>query len=376
VRRGSPLIGPATLRIEPVGNSFTANLIAIERKRMFHRSLITDVESAAIGKGDVLLVDIVAGAESLTGSLTRLGLEEQPLGEGFFTANSRQLGLAEVMIPPDSSSIGRRLSELRLRARHGVEAIGLRRAGRQAREPAHERVRLGDTLLIAGDWGAVRGMQSHPRDYVFLDLPPEIEEIAPAANRAPFAVISLLIMVVLMATGIVPNVIAALIACLLMWITGCLDLTSAYRAIQWPPLILIVGMLPFAAALEKTGGVELAANGLLQVLDGAGPYLLLGGLFLITAVIGMFVSNTATAVLMTPVALAMASSLHASPYPFAMIVALASSAAFMTPVSSPVNTLVVEPGRYRLSDFIKIGAPFTVIVMVISVLLVPLLLPL
>ena len=376
VRRDSPLVGSRSFRIASREPGFEANLIAIERKRLFHRSLITDVESTSVERGDVLLVDIVTGVDDLRRQLKGLGLDVQPLGEGFFAENSRQLGLAEVMVPPNSPAIGRPVHELRLHARHGVEAIGLRRTGTPSAAPSRERVRAGDTLLIAGGWGAVRSLQSHPRDYVFLDLPPEIDEIAPAANRAPFALLSLVIMVVLMATGIVPNVIAALLACLLMWATGCLDLGSAYRAIQWPPLILIVGMLPFATALEKTGGVELAANGLLHVLQGAGPYILLGGLFVITAVIGMFVSNTATAVLMTPVALAMASSLHASPYPFAMIVALASSAAFMTPMSSPVNTLVIEPGRYRLGDFIRVGAPFTVIVLVISVLLVPLILPL
>jgi len=135
-------------------------------------------------------------------------------------------------------------------------------------------------------------------------------------------------------------------------------------------------MLPFSTALQRTGGVEMAAHGLMSVIGGAGPHAVLACLFAATAVLGMFISNTATAVLMAPVALAIAKDLHNSPYPFAMIVALAASTAFMTPVSSPVNTLVVGPGNYTFGDFVRIGVPFSVVVLVVCVILVPLLLPL
>jgi di/tricarboxylate transporter len=183
-------------------------------------------------------------------------------------------------------------------------------------------------------------------------------------------------MVLLMVSGLVPNVQAALIACLLMGAFRCIDLDSAYRAIHWPTLILIVGMLPFAQALQQTGGVELAVQGLVGGLGDAGPHLILASLFALTAVIGLFISNTATAVLMAPVAIATAQALDVSPLPFAMTVALAASAAFMTPISSPVNTLVLGPGQYRFGDFVRIGVPFTLLVMMVSVLLVPLIFPL
>jgi di/tricarboxylate transporter len=135
-------------------------------------------------------------------------------------------------------------------------------------------------------------------------------------------------------------------------------------------------MLPFSIALDRTGGVDMAADALMTLFGDAGSYAVLGTLFAITALLGMFISNTATAVLMAPVALAIADDLSASPYPFAMIVALAASTAFMTPVSSPVNTLVVGPGNYTFGDFVKIGVPFSLIVLVVSLILVPWLLPL
>jgi di/tricarboxylate transporter len=147
-----------------------------------------------------------------------------------------------------------------------------------------------------------------------------------------------------MISGVVPNVHAALIGCLLMGLLGCVDMNGAYRSISWKSLVLIVGMLPFSIALRRTGGIDLAADALLGLVGEASPRLVLATLFVITAGLGLFISNTATAVLMAPVALALATDLGASPYPFAMIVALAASTAFMTPVSSPVNTLVVVPG--------------------------------
>src|SRR5262249_49836339 len=166
------------------------------------------------------------------------------------------------------------------------------------------------------------------------------------------------------------------IACLLMGALGCMALETAYRPIHWKALVLIVGMLPFSIALEKTGGVDLAADALMAIIGGAGTYGVLASLFAVTAVLGLFISNTATAVLMAPVALAVAEELGASPYPFAMIVALAASTALMTPISSPVNTLVAGPGKYAFGHFVRIGVPLSVVVMVVSIILVSWLLPL
>jgi di/tricarboxylate transporter len=189
-------------------------------------------------------------------------------------------------------------------------------------------------------------------------------------------VLILALTVGLMITGVVPNVQAALIGCLLMGLFRCVDMTSAYRAISWKTLVLIVGMLPFSIALQRTGGVQIAADALVALAGQYSSYVVLALLFMTTAMLGLFISNTATAVLMAPVAIAVAIELGLSPYPFAMIVALAASAAYMTPVSSPTNTLVVSPGNYSFSDFVKVGVPFALVVMVVSVVMVPWLLPL
>ena len=280
-------------------------------------------------------------------------------------------------LPPDSQLPGKSIQELGLRSRYKLNVVGLRRHGHALEGLlVDEKLTHADTLLVAGSWKQIHHLQSLNRDFLVLSLPAEVDEVAPAARKAPYALLSLAVMVGLMISGLVPNVMAALIGCLLMGAFRCIDMPSAYRCIHWPSLILIVGMLPFALALQKTGGIDLAVNGLVGALGNAGPRVILASLFAVTALIGLFISNTATAVLMAPVAIATAQALGVSPLPFAMIVALAASAAFMTPISSPVNTLVLGPGQYRFGDFVRIGVPFTVLVMIVSVVMVPWIFPL
>jgi di/tricarboxylate transporter len=228
---------------------------------------------------------------------------------------------------------------------------------------------------VVGPWKDVDKLRHGSRDLVLMRLPAERDDVLPVPGRAPRALFCLGLTVALMVTGVVPNVQAGLIGCLLLGALRCIDLDSAYRAIHWKSLVLIVGMLPFSLALERTGGTELAAEALLHLTTNLGIRGVLACLFVITAVLGMFVSNTATAVLMAPVALSVADEIHASPYPFAMIVALAASTAFMTPISSPVNALVAGPGDYTFFDFVKLGVPFALLVLLVGVLLVPILLP-
>lgn len=285
--------------------------------------------------------------------------------------------MAELIVPATSELIGKTVVESRVHDTLGVRLIGIRRGSAAVEGPlAAETLKVGDTLLVAGPWKRIRRLQGDGRNLVVFNLPAEIDEVLPVPGRWVQAVGILVLVVGLMISGWVPNVQAALIGCLLMGAFGCVNLTSAYRSIDWKTIVLIVGMLPFATALERTGGVQLAAEGMMSVVGGAGPRVVLAALFAITALLGMFISNTATAVLMAPVAIRIAADTQSSPYPFAMIVALAASTAFMTPVSSPVNTLVVTPGNYTFGDFVKVGVPFSLVVLVVCVVMVPWLLPL
>jgi di/tricarboxylate transporter len=372
VTNGSPLVGKALEEVR-LRDTSGASLVAIERDRM----LIQPTAKTKIMAGDILLVDLFAPGTDVEAILRQYALELMPLSGVYFTDLSQEIGMAEVILPATSELVGKTVAGARFRDRYGLTVIGLRRgAAAHERGLQNEELKVGDTLLLIGPWKAIENLQSDGKDLVVFNLPADLEEVLPVPGKAPQALACLGLVVALMVSGLVPNVQAALIGCLLMGALGCVSLNSAYRSIDWKTIVLIVGMLPFSTALQRTGGVDLAADALRALTSGAGTHAVLATLFAITALLGMFISNTATAVLMAPVAVAVAKDLQASPYPFAMIVALAASTAFMTPVSSPVNTLVVTPGNYTFGDFVRIGVPFSVIVLAVCVILVPWLLPL
>jgi di/tricarboxylate transporter len=182
-------------------------------------------------------------------------------------------------------------------------------------------------------------------------------------------------MVAAMATGLVPNVAAVLLAALAMIATGCVPLSGIYRHVSRSTIVLVAGILPLATALDRTGVTEAAAASLVETLGSLGPLAMLATIFLVTTLTGLFISNTATAVLIAPIAIDAALEIGASPHAFAMTVAVAASAAFITPVSSPVNTLVLEPGGYSFIDFVKVGVPMALLTMLITVGLCALLYP-
>ncbi len=376
VTDASPLVG-RTLDEVDLRGSAGVNIIAIERQRRRGQELFRPTAKTELQANDVLLVDLFRPTIDIEAFRRQFALDALALTSGYFSDRSQEIGMAEVMVAADSELVGKTVVDARVRTRLGLTAIGLRHGQATHEGPLlGEKLRIGDTLLVVGRWKDIERLRVDGGDLLILNLPVELEEVLPVAGKMIPALLCLVLMVGLMISGIVPNVQAALIACLLMGLFRCIDLDSAYRSIHWKSLILIVGMLPFSIALQKTGGVELAADGLMALTGESSPYVVLGSLFAITAILGLFISNTATAVLMAPVALALADDLHASPYPFAMIVALAASTAFMTPISSPVNTLVVGPGNYKFGDFVRVGVPFSVVVMIVSVFLVPWLLPL
>jgi di/tricarboxylate transporter len=371
----SPLAGRTLEELNLRGTS-GVNIVAIERSGKFSNETLRPTAKTELRAGDILLIDLSASTGVIEALPKQYLLEPLPLGGAYFSDRTQEIGMAEVIVPPTSELVDKTLVEAEFRTRFGLTAIGLRRGdGAHTKDLLKEKLRVGDTLLLIGPWKEIERLRGDTGNMVIINLPAETDERLPAPGRALQALICLAIVVVLMVGGIVPNVQAALIGCLLMGALGCIDFTSAYRSIDWKTIVLIVGMLPFSIALERTGGVELAADGLKDLTAGADIRFVLATLFVITALLGMFISNTATAILMAPVALAVAHELNVSPYPFAMIVALAASTAFMTPVSSPVNTLVVAPGRYSFGDFVRVGVPFSIVVLIVCVILVPWLLP-
>ncbi len=376
IRPDSPLVG------EMLGDlgllsQVGVRLILVERGTGRERRLLTRSPDLRFEAGDIVLLDLDLPPFEVTEMYERYKVDPLPNTGRYFIDRANTVGMVEVILPEDSRFVQKTVAEAELIGESDLKIIGVRR-GKVARKPFNLRevaLKVGDTLLLVGPWRTIRQLQKESNDLVVLNLPREFDEIMPAGSKAPFAIFTLVAVVVMMATGIVPNVHAALIGCLMMGLFKCINLEQAYRSIQMKSLIMIVGMLPFAIALERTGGVDLAAQALIGLTANTGIYSMLALLFFITVLLGIFVSGTANAVLMIPVALAVAGELQASPYPFAMIVALACSSSFMTPIA-PVNSLVATAGNYSFADFLRIGLPLTLIVMIISILMVPWVFPL
>lgn len=375
VRSGSPFIGKNLNELH-LRSSYGLNVITIERWKRFRPVYTMPLSTSEIHEKDILMIDIGQQDFDLAEFCKSHQLEPAEIKSQSFDEAAKSIGMAELTLVPGSSIIGKTTAEVEFRSRYGLNVVGIKRDGELISDSfSGTPYKLGDLILVVGDWKFIQQMRSRTKDFVVLNYPKEIERVAPSHSQAPHAILSVLVMVVLMVSGLVPNVIAALIGCLMLGYFRCVDAKSAYDSIHWPSLILIIGMMPFATALQKTGGIQLAVEAMLQLMGNWSMYLVLMMLFLFCAVVGLFISNTATAILVAPIAISLAEQLHVSPIPFAMVVAIAASAAFMTPVSSPVNTMVVGPGGYKFSDFLKIGVPFTLIVMLVSVFLIPLLFP-
>ena len=289
----------------------------------------------------------------------------------------QEVGVAEIMLAPESRLIGQTLRDVEFSSQYDLNVLAIRHRGeRLTTQLEDQTLDFGDTLLVAGGWEEIRRLRDEPEDFVVLTLPAEYSELMPARHRAPIAVAILVAMVAVMALELVANAAAVLIAALAMIATRCVKLDSIYRIVNWKTVVLVAGTLPLATALSKTGATAMMAHGLVGLLGSLGPLAMLAAVFLVTALIGLFISNSATAVLIAPVAIDAASALHVSPHAFAITVSIGCCAAFVTPVSSAVNMLVMEPGGYTFGDFVKVGLPLLLLTMVVTVVLAAVIYPL
>ncbi len=286
------------------------------------------------------------------------------------------LMVEEVILPERSRFVGKTLRDTQLRRRYGLMVVSMKRAGRLLPSPLSEqRLQTGDTLLVTGSRRMLSLLRDEARDMVVLTEPSELLEPRRNTAKAPFAVTIMLGMLVLMTFGLVANVTAVLVAAVAMVGAGCLDMDDAYRSINWESVVLIAAILPMATALSNTGGMDLIVARLLSSLGNYGPFVMMTGLFVLTSVFSQVISNTATTILVAPIALQTASTLGVSPESFLMTVAIAASTAFATPIASPVNALVLNPGGYRFRDFVRVGLLMQFVIMIATLLSVPFFFP-
>ena len=371
---GSPLAGK-TIAEALLRTRYGVTVLAIERRARIRTTVIPVLMSTAMLDGDVLYV----GADDAQfAELTKAEkLEPLDLEEKRTKSVMQELGMAEVMLTPDSPLIGKSLKQARFRERYGLSALGIQRKGTPFGQATPDsELAFGDVVLVAGGWKNIDLLHVQKKDFVLLTLPAEMQDVAPARSRAPIALLIMLGMLLLLTFGVVASVTAVLMAALAMVLSRCVSMEDAYRAINWQSVALIAGMLPMATALEKTGGIKLIVDGLVVGVGEFGPYALMAALFIVTSLFSQFISNTATTVLVAPIAIAAAQGMDVSPYAFLMTVAIAASTAFSTRVASPVNMLVLGPGQYRFNDFVRMGVPLQILAMIVTLLAVPIIFPL
>jgi di/tricarboxylate transporter len=354
---------------------YGVTVLGIERQQQRRTRIMPAGTRTELKVADIILVVDMAG--ELDRLLQTEKLEDLDIEMEYGRFAAQELGMAEVLLTPRSTLIGRTLSKTRFRQRYGLTVLGILRNGTPLKgNLVQTKLLFGDAVLVGGVWPRIALLQDEHENFLVLNLPREMDEIAPNRDRAPWALGIIAGMLMLMTFKLMPSVAAVLLAALMMIFTRCVSMKNAYASINWESLVLIAGMLPMATALEKTGGIQLIVDGLVGSLGEVGPLALMTGLFLLTSIFSQVISNTATTVLVAPIATMAAANMEISPYPLLMTVAIAASTAFSTPVASPVNTLVLGPGGYKFIDFVKIGIPLQLLVMVLTLLAVPMLFPL
>ena len=288
---------------------------------------------------------------------------------------SHEIGLAEVLITPRSAYNGQTILDSRFSEKYNVQVVSIRQ-GNKIVPRRGKRMAFGDVLLVRGDWEAIELLRNESRNFVVLGSPDDISrQVVEISPQSIIAVVALIGMVVLMVTGVVPAVIATMIAAAAMILGRCMNMEQAYRAINWQSVVLLAAMIPMSTALAVTGGAQLLADSLVNTLGVIGPMALMAGVFLLTTAFSQVISNTATTVLVAPIVLQSAEVLGISPYPLMMTVVVAASAAFLTPIASPTNTMVMTPGGYAFKDYIKVGLPLVLLFFVLSMLIIPIFWP-
>ena len=300
------------------------------------------------------------------------------------------LGLTEIVVMPTSNFVGLRIGEANLRKRFGINVLGVKRGsssssssegGRGGSEYITDnliaaKLHVGDMLLVQGEWTNLAHLTADTTNWVVLDQPEKTADKVLLDYKAPVAAAIMLLMIAMMVFDFIPvaPVTAVIIAGLLTVFAGCFrNVEAAYKTINWESIVLIAAMMPMSTALEKTGASALVSQGLVDSLGAMGPTALLAGIYFTTSLMTMFISNTATAVLMAPIALVAAQQVGVSPYSFLFAVTLGASMCFASPFSTPPNALVMKAGGYTFMDYVKVGLPLQIIIGIVMTFVLPLL---
>ncbi len=316
---------------------------------------------------------IVTGKRDRIRSLQELGEVELERRVAETGIESEDVGIGEATVAPRSEAAGRTLAELNFRERYGLQVLAIWREGTPIHtDLGHIPLRFGDALLLQGPFSKFQ-LFGTVADFVLLS---PLTQEPRRTEKAPYALGALLLLIAIVVSGFQPIHVAAFVAAIMVVLTGSITMEEAYRTVEWRAIFLVAAILPVGIAMERTGAALLLSN---TVTDYAGPfgaYAVLAGLVTLSSMLSQALDGAPSVVLLSPVAFQTAKQLNLSPYPIMMGISLAASAAFMTPFSHKANLLVMGAGGYRVVDYLKVGTPLTIVLLIVLVLMVPLFFPL
>lgn len=379
VKSDSPLLNKTLAELK-IASAYDISISKIIRKNGNSRFRKKFIEEVAGPKSVILKDDVLyclGDIENIERFVSDNDLHLEKKTDETPFAGFQESGIAEIFIMPNSRLINRTISEISFREEYNVNVLGIQRQNEyKMRDIKDTKLHSGDALLIQGTWKDLANLDNRQDDLVLVGQPLKEAAKVTLDQNAPIAAGIMILMVLAMVLEILPSVIAIMLAAVLMVVTGCLrNMEEAYNSINWESVVLIGAMLPMATAFQNTGVDTLISGSLVNHLGDMGPYALLAGIYFCTSLLTMFISNTATAVLFTPIALKAAEGMGISPYPFLFAVAVAASMCFASPFSTPPNALVMTAGRYTFMDYMKVGLPLQVIMGIIMILALPLLFP-
>lgn len=391
VQDDSPLIG-LTIGESGLRRDYNLNLLSISHESAASSRLLLPVQrgqvveqfhapppETRISANDVLLIQAIPDDMTRATSLLKLAvMANDPVAEKDIITN--EVGIAEVLLRPRSELLGKTIADIRFGSTYHLTVLNVTRPGADADDVfdiKESRLKLGDVLLVQGEWKNIFALKEEREDFIVMG---EREALQLGAfsrpDKAPITLLVLMGMVVAVAFNIFDLALASIVAAGALILSGSITVDDAYETIDLKTLLLMIGMLPMSTALQKVGLVDAFAQVFVDTLGQGGPLIVLGGLFVLTAILTQMLSNTATAVLLAPLALTTAVNMGVQPHAFVMAVAVASSMAFVTPLASPVNTLVMSLGNYRFNDYVKVGIPLLGLTFIISMVVLPILWPL
>jgi di/tricarboxylate transporter len=362
-------LADATLEKSRLADVFDFRVVAIFRDG---KLTVMPHGDEVLVAGDLLLIEGQHEDLNVLRGLQELDIDTK-VSPHLGALESERLTLMDATLDPRSSLAGKTVGELNFRERYGIELAGIwREGGPVGADLADERLQIGDALLLLGPHDRLQLLSSDPD---FLILTP-LGQKPPDTRRAPLAAVIMLAVVLSVMAGYAPIAVAAVVGGSIMVLTGCLNMEQAYRAIDWRAIFLIAGMLPLGTAMQDTGAAAYLADQVMDLLGNAGPWPVIMGLYVLTAMATMIIPTAALVVLMSPIVLSAMADMGLQPETAMMAIAMAASASFTSPISHPANILVMGPGGYRFIDYIKVGVPLTIVVFITVMVLLPILWPL